>query len=842
MELQPSPYIDNELPPVGVIDMGVSSDLTQTAPYYCSSSSGCKQRLYKKRPPYPSWIYFAGITFTTLAAIYFLLGCFDFLRGKPSVVGLARSLADGGEGPCQGGGHTGEEKERGGAEATSGSGDAAEGAVGDDGQQARAPAQPPQWDIKAPSLFEESARRIFPGGAGTATLRVGFSMESPHQGESAVGVESAQTYQPAQEISGHGAKGTLEPNLGGAVRRGDDGSPLGVASEEGLREGEDWELWANRGLPPYAEAQVVGLFERMLDDACLCQSLLPILGPREGLLLAYQVVRLLTLDLGAIALVQQHIEIHRLQLGNALIALGVDALKRSGEGDELEEHRAAIRELMLLTEKLKQPRPFTENTGSIKYRKKMTSILRTAECVESFCFAILNELATATERWQRLATNDFERHLRALKALYRVHSNYIAKDSSLRYYIVQTQEHLNLSPLLGPHHHKIANEKIPPLLCLVEEISEAVRNSGGLQLTPQITDLPQRRIARGNALPATGRVSPPHAQSHQLRGHAQQQEGFMHEFLPSLASGGSPTFQTPEAMDYPIASSHAQSLAVPFGQLVPDSHASARQPPSGVDLETLRTLELLPFDMPWGNESSHGIQGSRSHLPHTPTAAGSAAAQSHQAAAPFAQLQQQPQIWLRGQQAVQGSSSTHSGLLPPTRHEGHHSQASPSAFPGPELSSAVPWTHRRGQLSQPGPPSPPWKLPFAGRPTFLGVQKGADSAGASISVAEKHVPSSHGPAAASHPGHPHLRHDIPATQASVQPSEGDSYKEYSLFGETGRPPWLPASAVRRSAPMHKFGGAIQRGEDEGSPVAQTSAGGFRSKDSASRGSRDSSDR
>ncbi|CDI86573.1 hypothetical protein, conserved [Eimeria praecox] len=351
MESQSSPYIEDGLLPAGSIDLGINSVAAEKTLCNSISSSGCERRLYKERPSYPPWIYLLGIAFTSLAAIYFLLRCYDFVRERPKVIGLARSLAAGGYRACLG--NTNQDEE------------------------------------------EEQA-----GKAGEFKGTFGQDNE-------------------ATELDGD------DPQVG--------------PTEGQLREGEAGDVWGRRNLPPFAEKQFVALFERMVDAASLCRSLLPTLNESEGLRLTHEVIRVMALDLGALSLVRKHLEPFRLVLGNALVDLGSDALKRSRGVGELETCKA-IRELMLVVGELKEPRPFTENPFNLKYKMKMTSILRTAEATGNYCMTVLKELLSATQQPRRLAPTDFERLLRVLKALYRVHSSHIAKDGALRFYIVMIQD------------------------------------------------------------------------------------------------------------------------------------------------------------------------------------------------------------------------------------------------------------------------------------------------------------------------------------------------------------------------------------------------------------------
>ncbi|CDI87342.1 hypothetical protein EPH_0025480 [Eimeria praecox] len=100
MDRQPRPYTP-ELPPFGSIDHGIASDSRQEVSHGLGDGSAYIQRLRNKGTPYSHWLHRVGITFTSLAAVYFLLRCFELVRESPGVVGAPRSLAAGSRGTCQ---------------------------------------------------------------------------------------------------------------------------------------------------------------------------------------------------------------------------------------------------------------------------------------------------------------------------------------------------------------------------------------------------------------------------------------------------------------------------------------------------------------------------------------------------------------------------------------------------------------------------------------------------------------------------------------------------------------------------------------------------------------------
>ncbi|CDJ30635.1 uncharacterized protein EMH_0030350 [Eimeria mitis] len=829
------PYVEDGSPPVGIVDMGIAPNSTQKTIYDYSFSSGCRQYPFKKRFCRPRFVYLLAITLTSLATVYFVVSCFGFIRARPEIVGLSRLLAAAGDRPCQEGTNAGEDNGQafndGGFEGASGEGDGAQLQADDDTPPKGTTTQRLQLATATPGLFEMPSQLTAPEERDTAAAAAGFSTDSRHQGHFAVDLQGGPKSQEGQAMYGSEAGGTMEPFFGGPDGGEHDGGVLGVEPERELR-GEVLEMWEQRGLPGYVRQEVQNLFVRLVDVASSCRRLLRAVDPATGLRLTHEVVRLLGLDLGAISLIRNDLEPFRSMLGDALVELGLDALQLTGENVGLEEQRTDIGKLIRVMKELKAPRPFTENITGKRYKDATLSILRTAEVVENFCRRVLEGLLRSAGLAEGLGQIEFEQQMRVLKALYRVHSNHIARDGSLRYYIVLIQRQLGESPLLMPHHRTMAIQQVPPLVNLVEEIIEAVRNSGGQLLQPQV-DQPHHHGSPRSLLPTTVPRLPSPAQSHELPGRAQQQQGIERGSLPFLAPAGSAALGTPETTANPVSAPYAQRPASPLGHRKPHSSASSLEH-FGANLEALQTLPPSPPFSPWGagaHASSQGLQDTPSQFPQTPTYTSSAAVQSHQAASErFAPFEAQLPAWFVGQRTIPvAASAAHYDLAPFIGRGGYRLQASPSAFSESERGHPLTSTRPQVQDIQRTPAAPPWTTSSKSESPSFDGPKGFEDAGASASEGSRlrapHAHFSHGDEAASYPGPSPPISDLPGAFSSVEQHQDSLRSEYSLFGQFSQPPWFPFSVAPAGQPLIRASGetrapkpetAIGQSEDEGS--------------------------
>ncbi|CDJ60371.1 hypothetical protein, conserved [Eimeria maxima] len=665
-----------------------------------------------------------------------------------------------------------------------------------------------------------------PGEPGIAAPQMELPTVSAGQGDFSLGVQSVQQYWRGHEVSGDGADRLGEPSGTGAIGGDDRGVP-------GIEKGGKFigrGAWRQRHLPYYAELQVIGLLDRMVHAASLCQSLLPLLNASQGLRLTREVTRLLALDLGAISLVRDHLEPNRLQLGNALVNLASNALELSSGDTTLEDDRTAICTLVSVIDQLKNPRPHTEKACSRYYKDKMRSILQTADKVRIYLTQALEELVRAMAPSQGLTPANFEQKLRVIRALYRVHSNHIARDSSLRFYIVAVQEELGLKPILGPHHHQMANTELPLLMDLEKEIDQAVLNSGGRPPQPQ-ESVSHQSIAVSSELLARSRELPPLVQLYGVPMHEQQQGGFTPGPPAFVASTGPTTLQEPGQIVFPNIPQHRQGTETPPRQGSSGFFASSSH---RVNDETTASP---PFLMPRLHAPPQGFRGAHWQFLQTPNLA---ALQSHQRVS----VSPSPTRFLP-QQPLMGAASASSESRSSINYESF--QAFPSAFSGPEFGTPVGLMNANLQDAQRAPSMLLGRASSEEESSSRDEPKGSEGTGATMPVdsmwARWRFPPSHHPPAVFYPGPRQSRRDL----VGAQPREDVPFQHHNLFGHIGQPSWTQTSPAFFSQPLRRESGQMHQPRQEGairggveSQMLEGLLGSLRLEDSTSRGADDSS--
>ncbi|CDJ49841.1 hypothetical protein, conserved [Eimeria brunetti] len=215
-----------------------------------------------------------------------------------------------------------------------------------------------------------------------------------------------------------------------------------------LLEGETLDMWEDRNLPDHAKDRLARVFGYMMRAVATCRHLLPSLTERERLILSHEVMRLLAMQLGAFSLVPGHLEHLRLSLGNALVDLGNEALESGATGKRTKGRRNKIEALIALVDKLKEPRPRSDNQTANQYRKKMITILQTSAHVMKFCSAVLDGL-WRYKRGSRLplSREDFDRQADIIKGLYEVHASQILRDLAMRHFILSCQNRIHKRPI-----------------------------------------------------------------------------------------------------------------------------------------------------------------------------------------------------------------------------------------------------------------------------------------------------------------------------------------------------------------------------------------------------------
>ncbi|CAK51457.1 hypothetical protein ETH_00018580 [Eimeria tenella] len=379
------------------------------------------QSLSKTKPFSASRPRLLLVAFTSVAAAYILLICFHFIKVGQLLAPQSRYLADRYDGSCDWGN----------AAEPSGNGD----------------------DRTTGGTQEQRAQELTNEG-----------LLSPH--DHIRGVHESVT-----SLQGVGVVASIGEET--------SGTDLGQWAQErqqfGVKE------WANRNLPEPVKERLTGIFSRMVRASKLCRSLLPMLTLTQRLHVTYFVMRLMSLDLGALSLVREDMEPARQSVGDSLITLGLECLRGGGVDVQHENLRTSIRQLISLIEKVKLPRRVFTEYNAAKYRKKMMTMLPTSGLVLKNCLGVLEGLLQFNRGdSQKLPEAVVEQQFCVLKALYKVHAEHISNDDCTSKHILKCQEQTGTHALLDYQQVGTDKSHIPKLSDLQERIKEAVRGAGGL--------------------------------------------------------------------------------------------------------------------------------------------------------------------------------------------------------------------------------------------------------------------------------------------------------------------------------------------------------------------------
>ncbi|CDJ68485.1 hypothetical protein ENH_00053650 [Eimeria necatrix] len=380
------------------------------------------QRLPNRKLFSPPWSRLLGVTFTSLAAAYFLLTCFRSAESAKRSVPQIRFLGDRRHKLCD-------------------------------------------WGNAAGDSDKSDNRAI----------RASAAHFGQHLSEEGI----AQPHHKFYTLDQSTRSGQDGANVESTTIKKASGTQSAYWIEE--REQYGLEYWENRHLPWPVKERLKDMFSRMVRASKLCRSLLPILKSTQRLRLAHVVMRILALDLGAISLVRLDIESSRTSLGDALITLGFECLGGSGNDAKHDDMRRSILQLMALVDKLRQPRRIRHEFSALKYRKKMVSMMGTAGLVLKNCLGVLDGLLQSNYAdTPKLTEEVLEQQLSVLEALYNVHADHISKDYLLREYILWCQEQTGERALLDNYLEDLSNVVIPKLNKLKIQIKDTIKSAGGL--------------------------------------------------------------------------------------------------------------------------------------------------------------------------------------------------------------------------------------------------------------------------------------------------------------------------------------------------------------------------
>ncbi|CDJ41866.1 hypothetical protein, conserved [Eimeria tenella] len=438
MDPQPHAQLRDVLPSSVITDKKTNVHLPLERGQGYADGTLPAQRFNNGRLFLSSWAWRLGAGLTTLVAVYFLLRCSRLIGVERKSFHLTRSLAAAAGGLCH-----------------------SKNAPDDDngGYNGRL--------------------RKFAGFSGQQVLRDGsISRQDTSHGPPRI----AQEEEPDEFLDDMLDEAGLDES-------GLDEAGLGSLPEE--CDGSELHLWEERKLPPSFKRRVLNVLRKMAVVPKVCSSLLPALTCAQRVRVTYHVMRLIALDLGALSLVREDLEPKRENVGDSLISLASECLQQSGEGVHLEGRRIAIRELMSLCKEIKQPRRHLVEKSPLKYKKKMISLLGTAGLAVKICLGALEGLSELMRNNStKLVESIVGQQADVIEAIFRIHSDHIARDGSLRAHIIGCQKRTGVFALLGRYHMHVSRGNILPVKDLRERIIDAARSAGGLlpPRRPCITD------------------------------------------------------------------------------------------------------------------------------------------------------------------------------------------------------------------------------------------------------------------------------------------------------------------------------------------------------------------
>ncbi|CDJ42454.1 hypothetical protein ETH_00018565 [Eimeria tenella] len=462
MDTLPNEQLKQGMLASGITHQGPDSHLRREIDQRFAGESPFVQRKQNNKLFVSSWTRLLGVAFTSLAAAYFLLLCFRLIESARQWAPPTRSLAARRDESCDSG---------------SVSGDGDEGGSG---------------------LTGHSAEDIELEGFGEGSLLLhhdAFGLQGSAGGTQGEAV--------AADLQGAGGGAQAEVDLGAEEDEEIWEYDSGVDPCPQIE--DDLHLWESRNMPVVEEQRLLRLLESMKEAASSCRSLLPMLTNKQRFQMAYQVLKLLALDLGAICLVREDKEPYRKAVGDSLIQLANDALPRVIESTSYRKERARIRNLKTLINELKKPRPLPKEKRAVTYKRKMIAILATAEVALKNCLGVLNGLLQLRPDISggQLRRRIVEQQIEVVKSIFRVHADHLARDGSLRQHILHCQKRTGVYALLTTDHFKVSSDAIAPVKELMNRILEAVRAAGGL-LQAQQQARPELDSATGAVERRTG--------------------------------------------------------------------------------------------------------------------------------------------------------------------------------------------------------------------------------------------------------------------------------------------------------------------------------------------------
>ncbi|CDJ61140.1 hypothetical protein, conserved [Eimeria maxima] len=259
-------------------------------------------------------------------------------------------------------------------------------------------------------------------------------------------------------------------------------------SESEMREktGESSNGWTEQGLSRQLRLQVVNIFMSIETASCSCISLLPMLTADQGLRLAFKVLRVFALQLGALAIVPVSFEHLRQRAGEALLYLASVSLDNGSHDSNQRNICQELHSLAGLISGIKQPSMRHLKTSSRLLQVKLSVLVRASILVVGFSVDILMGLLQhAIVSSRALPADLVDQQLGILDALFDIHARVIVKDRVIRSHISNWQRNVGVWCIFSLHQLKHEGGKLPSSQKIIQSLVDAVKKAGGLLPSPR---------------------------------------------------------------------------------------------------------------------------------------------------------------------------------------------------------------------------------------------------------------------------------------------------------------------------------------------------------------------
>ena len=246
--------------------------------------------------------------------------------------------------------------------------------------------------------------------------------------------------------------------------------------------------WREQLLSQSVRLQLVNLFMTMENASHCCASLLPVLKTDQALRLAFKVLRVFALELGALAIVPSSFQHLRLRAGQALISLAYVSLHNGGICSTHERVCQELHSLAGLVAGIREPSFMHLQTPTRLLHIKLSAIVNAGVLVIGFSLNVLLGLSQhASGSSQGLPPALVEQQLAVLDALAEAHGSIIVRDTVVRHHISTWQRHRRVWLLLSEEQFRLRRAPLPSTSSAMQTIIDAVEGAGGLLPPPPKT-------------------------------------------------------------------------------------------------------------------------------------------------------------------------------------------------------------------------------------------------------------------------------------------------------------------------------------------------------------------